>query len=512
MATRIPRWLVHAPLLIDMLLVALAAAATVRLLAVPGFPRTDDGDFHLFRLADLVTVLGEGSWYPRWSPSMALGYGYPLYNFYPPLSSWSAAIFYLIGFSTVDAARAALVIPVVVAGWGMYGFTRADHGRAGALVAGIAYATLPYLLVDMYVRGAFAETWALALLPIVFSSARHLTERKTVGSLGAMGVALGALLMAHLAIALFAVPFAALYALIHGVHLHTDQTIAAPSGRSIGAEDEAHLQHADRDQRAAVGQITRLGAALILGLALSAIYWLPALGEIGLVSAQSLTGGFFDYRNHFHRTADLVQRSLLYDYRLAPGFRAGLVQVVISALGLVATLRVGQMRRSSVFFAVVLAISLGMQSERSSLLWERLPLLSYVLFPWRLLTLAGLASAYLAGALGSALFPVLAPKHFTLRRILANCLFGLLITILCATSLSSIDEPEMVAAQDVVTTAVMRQFERHRALIAASTSGVYLPRTSGVGPIAYTRLPQNPDPVPRPVHISVEAASPTALA
>src|SRR4051812_49356079 len=49
-----------------------------------GLPRSFDGGLHLLRLGVLDYLIRHGSLYPRWAPSLMLGYGYPVLNFYAP--------------------------------------------------------------------------------------------------------------------------------------------------------------------------------------------------------------------------------------------------------------------------------------------------------------------------------------------------------------------------------------------------------------------------------------------
>jgi hypothetical protein len=42
-----------------------------------GIPGSADGTIHLLRLATLDHALRNGTWYPRWMPTLAVGYGYP---------------------------------------------------------------------------------------------------------------------------------------------------------------------------------------------------------------------------------------------------------------------------------------------------------------------------------------------------------------------------------------------------------------------------------------------------
>ncbi len=41
--------------------------------------------------------------YPRWLMDLAFGYGYPIFNFYPPLAEFLAESLHLIGFNFAAA-------------------------------------------------------------------------------------------------------------------------------------------------------------------------------------------------------------------------------------------------------------------------------------------------------------------------------------------------------------------------------------------------------------------------
>ncbi len=66
---------------------AILAAAAAAPLGSAWLPCTDDGAFHLYRAVELGSQLALGHLFPRWAPHMALGFGYPFFNFYAPLSS-----------------------------------------------------------------------------------------------------------------------------------------------------------------------------------------------------------------------------------------------------------------------------------------------------------------------------------------------------------------------------------------------------------------------------------------
>ena len=160
---------------------------------------------------------------------------------------------------------------------------------------------------------------------------------------------------------------------------------------------------------------------MFIALLLSAWYWLPALAETGYVQLTAQTTGYFFYGNHF-RGADLVQPRLIFDYAITPGgptpFAMGLVQVALALAGGIIVVAGWVRRRSSprpspdpcgatpslwggvrAFALIGLALSTWLITPFSRPLWDHLPLLAMVQFPWRLLSVQALFTALLTGAL-----------------------------------------------------------------------------------------------------------------
>src|SRR5205807_612337 len=78
--------------------------------------------------------------------------------------------------------------------------------RRGAIIGALAYAYLPYLLLDVYVRGALAEALGMAVLPLVFWMTRRLVRRPEFGAVSLASVGLAGLIVTHNITALIAVP------------------------------------------------------------------------------------------------------------------------------------------------------------------------------------------------------------------------------------------------------------------------------------------------------------------
>ena len=161
----------------------LAAAATLSLPALwpllrPGFFVSDDGLFHLYRLAALDEALRAGVLFPRWFPDFAFGYGFPVLNFYSPLGYYLAEAFQLVVGDAVVALKLAFAAALLLSGLAMYLFAREPLGRWGAALAALAYVYAPYHLADVYRRGALAESLAFVFFPLVLWSCRRLAVRR----------------------------------------------------------------------------------------------------------------------------------------------------------------------------------------------------------------------------------------------------------------------------------------------------------------------------------------------
>ena len=186
-------------------LVPLLSLVAVWPLLTQSLPSTDDGALHMLRLAQIERALRHGVLPLRWAPDMAHGYGYPFFNFYASLSSYVAVLWRLVGLTIPQAVAAATVCAYWVSGWGAYllardsvAFTktprRQERGgkdgepggsrrlvsRLAGLVAAVGYMYAPYQFIDSAYRGNLAETWALALLPWVFWTARIAVDQPRV--------------------------------------------------------------------------------------------------------------------------------------------------------------------------------------------------------------------------------------------------------------------------------------------------------------------------------------------
>ena len=339
----------------------------------PGLPRTADGFLHLLRVVEIDQSWRDGVFYPRWAPDMAFGYGYPIFNYFAPLLYHMTELVHVMGLGYESAFKLVLVGCLVLGGWGTYALTKDILGAKSAVLAAAAYVYAPFMLREIYLRGGYAQFLAMSLMPAALWSFHRLITRDNPLYLATSPLLCGAVIISHNISGMVFFPFLVLF--------------AAWSVWSWRRWDKIGLAI----------------LALILSLALASFFLIPALVEKPLVKLDRLTENYFDFRGHFLTPGELLSPSVVPDSSsLNPTWllNLGTAQVILATIGLLATI-IGPLARRqrilTVFFLMMLLVSMFMTLSASTPVWERVPLLAFAEFPWRFLGTAVLASSFLAG-------------------------------------------------------------------------------------------------------------------
>lgn len=335
----------------------------------PGITSRNDMFCHIYRMFELDRCWKSGIFYPRIAPDFEFGYGIPFFQFYPPLTSYVAEFFHLVGLGYIEAIKATFSLGLFLSGLGMYlyGLTLLRE-RTGALLAAIAYIYAPYQLLDVYERGALTESLALSLLPFVFWSFHQLYGRGDARHLLLTAGILGALAPTHNIIALFFMPLLLAYLLFLVL------------------------------ERPNVHRLFPCISAIVLALGLGAFYWLPALVEMEWLAIPSLLAGINS--EHFAPASTIIQNSLIFDYWGPLRFRLGLTSAVLALLAIgMSAFHSKETRQRMLFFSTALTVCLLLQLSVTQRLWDIIPLAKLIQFPWRLLGFASISIALLIGSL-----------------------------------------------------------------------------------------------------------------
>ncbi|MGL4205263.1 MAG: 6-pyruvoyl-tetrahydropterin synthase-related protein [Aeromonadaceae bacterium] len=342
------------------------------LLALPmwltGCPRGHDILHHLIFSHHFTEQFWQGELYPRWLQNMNGGLGSPTFFFYAPLPFWATALLsaplWIDGNSTYPLVLSA-TLALMASGLTAYLWLKSLTTPRHAMICALIYMVLPYhLLVDLYMRFAFAEFWSFVWMPLILYHSRHLAlgARSTL----ALALCLALLIMTHLPSFLLFLPVVLGHALF------------VPSRRYRLCSLLHHM------------------LACALGAGLAALYWLPALTTQHYVSMPSMYTGFLFYANSFLDSWPNFQHG--WSFRRYLSF----ISVLTAVLGLCAWL-VRQphpaLQREHRFWLLVLLGALVMMWPISKPLWDWLPIVQKVQFPWRfggVLTLAATALLALA--------------------------------------------------------------------------------------------------------------------
>ncbi len=465
--------------LATLLLVCLIAAGPVW---GPGLLNTrggGDSPFLLLRTHQLAANLRSGVLPARWMPDAAYGFGYPFFSYYAALPYYVAAGFTLIGLDILTAIKLTQTLFFAAAAVAMYHWAKRVLGSSpGAWLAAVAYTSAPFHLVNVYVRGdSLSEFAAFAFYPLIFLGLDRLARQPTLRRTLFPALAYAGLILTHNVSALIFTPFILLYAAHHVLRrMHRAPRLGV---------------------RRYLGYSLWLTTPLLLALLLSAGFWLPALRETAYVQLEAQTTGYFFYGNHF-QTGDLVQWSLLFDYALSPDraapFAMGLVQALMASAGVLAvgvylvrrrrglprgqrarfesSLDAGlpQPARWTLIFAVLgLLLSTWLITPLSRPVWDHVPLLPLIQFPWRFLSVQALFAALLSGASTCAL----APRERPVRSWIGAAILG---ALLIAAALVGLRPTYLAIRADEVTVERLQLYELFTGNVGSTIRHEYLPR------------------------------------
>jgi hypothetical protein len=328
-----------------------------------GTPSGHDVEFHLYSWLEVLSQWKLGILYPRWAALAHFGYGEPRFLFYPP-ASWTlgAALSAILPWTL--AASIYIWIVLVAAGLSMFTLARNWLNRRDAIFAAALYAANPYHLVIVYWRSAFAELLASCLLPVLV-----LLVLKAAAD-GWRAVVPLALLMT--AAWLTNAPAALM------IHYSLALLLLAMAWKHRSARPLA------------IGAV-----AVVLGAALSAFYLLPAVYEQKWITiAQAVSAGSRPQDNFlFSHTSDAEHDAF---NRIISW--VALMEMAVVFFAAWAAKRWHE-NKSEIWYglaswAIVCSV---LMLPGTGLLWDFLPKLRFMQFPWRwLLCLSMILSVLVA--------------------------------------------------------------------------------------------------------------------
>jgi hypothetical protein len=342
--------------LIGLIIVLACSFLMIRSLCISGyFPMHDDTQ--VARVVVMGRALREGQFPVRWVSDLGYGYGYPIFNFYGPLPYYVGGVLYALGLTGLTATKIMMGAGLVLAGITMYAAVADISGVSAGVIAALFYMFAPYHGVQAYVRGAVGEYWALIFLPLILWG--FWRRRIFPAAIGTAG-----LIVSHTILGYVGILLEVLAVLLLSM---------------------------------AKVQTKKLWAAVLLGLGLSAFFWLPAIFEMRYTSVAGQINSGSNFRDHFVCIRQLWNSPWGFGGS-AKGcldglsFKVGKVHL-LAGLAVLIGILVGLIRQRQAKIVVAVGSAIFLTSvffmlNISEPVWNIFPFFAYVQYPWRFLAFA----------------------------------------------------------------------------------------------------------------------------
>jgi hypothetical protein len=401
-----------------LLLLPFAAFLVVLPLILNGCSCGHDFSFHIGSWLDAASQIRHGILLPRWDISAAWNSGEPRFLFYPPLSWLLGAVLALI-FTPAAAPILFTWIALTAAAFTMYRLARDFTSSHIALLSAALYIVNPYMLFTAYERSAYGELLAAAWLPLLVAAALHARPRITAI---ALPIALLWLTNAPAAV-IGCYAFAAIIAV--RIVLLLLQPIAPPGTchpeRSAKREVEgpASLPRNPYPRRFSLELLLRSIAGYALGASLASFYLVPAAYERRFVQIKMAIIPNLRFQDNFlfGHTSDIAHNQVLHTASLIALTLLTLTSIPLVLLFLSSRKRsviLSEARSAEskdpeevhtattvnpfltatpltlITLTLIIAFCL---TPLSTPLFNHLPELAFLQFPWRMLSLLGVVFA-----------------------------------------------------------------------------------------------------------------------
>ena len=168
---------------------------------------------HAARVAEMARGISDGQIPVRWSANFAYGYGMPLFEFYSPLPYAVGALLLLARIPLDIVVRLLFLIPSVMSVIIAYKLGKLWFAEPTALLFAGVVALAPYRALNLYVRGAVAESWGMTFMLLTMYGMSGLVWKKK-NSIVYIVLGLVGLVLSHNLSVLVAFPVLAIWILV----------------------------------------------------------------------------------------------------------------------------------------------------------------------------------------------------------------------------------------------------------------------------------------------------------
>lgn len=337
------------------------------------------------RVYEMGKALRDGMFPVRWTNDLGYGYGYPIFNFYDPLPYYIGGAISLLGLNALLATKIMMVLGILFAGISMYFLAGQFWGDLGGIFSALFYMYAPYHALDAYVRGDVAEFWAFAFIPLIFYGLWKIYKQEKWRYVIISSIAFACVVISHNLTAMMVSPFLVAFAI--------------------------YLVFKSRKKKVSLYII----ASFVIGLLLSAFYWLPAILELKYTNVSAILTGGSNFRDNFVCLTQLWTSPWGYGGSTKGcidglSFMVGKYHIILSALTLIFAVFVLASRKYKAIFekeksTLIILSFLGFlvsgvfTLQISQPIWELIKPMEFLQYPWRFLLMMVFFSSFSAGFL-----------------------------------------------------------------------------------------------------------------
>lgn len=329
-----------------------------------GFFSTHDGDWMVIRFSAFHQTLTAGQFPTRFLDRLNNNYGYPVANFLYPLPFYAAEIPKVLKFGYVDSIKIVFVISTIASVLAMYWALKQRFTSLAAFAGAVIYLYIPYRFVDLYVRGSLGECLAFVFPPICIGAIYKISQGDKK-YLPILSISTALLIISHNVVALLFLPLILLF--IFFMQKNKKEMIMF----------------------------------LFIGILCSAFFVLPALYDLQYVRLSQIKVS--EIANYLVSPLKILLPSWGFDPN--PNSRGGMsVQFGIVSMAIVIAasylLLVRNKREYNLITLIAVYIAIFfLMTVYSGSVWQNVPYIDIVQFPWRLLALIVFISAFLGAYL-----------------------------------------------------------------------------------------------------------------
>lgn len=387
----------------------------------PGYYNMHD-DMQMIRQLEMEKCLKDGQIPCRWTPDLGYGYGYPLFNFYPPMPYIVGQVYRTFGLSFVTSAKMIAVTQIILSTFFMFLLAKEIFGPFGGLFSALFYTYAPYHALNIYVRGAYNEAWAAVFFPLIFYFSKKLIDSGKIKNLIGISVGYAGLFLSHNPMVLTFTPFFLAWCLFW---LIIDKKIVF--SKKIFQQ---------------IPLFFKFLFSGIFALSLAAFFTLPVIFETKYTKIESMFEGYYSWSVHFASLKQLFISNFWGDgpsvwgpndgMSFMVGYLHWILPLLIALFTIIMLIKKKTLDKKiilSVFLAILGLFSIFMIHNKSTFIWQIFTPIQKIQFPWRFLN----HTAFLL-SLSVGVTPFILEKYFNKK--ITILIFSALVALLLILNLN----------------------------------------------------------------------------